>query len=68
MTVTQFCNGNRHAEHKDLPYLTLHTLEQEILKDKKYLVISKEVIDQNSLNMQPGSSFYTVLSLILFQL
>jgi len=30
--------------------------------------MSQEVIDQKSLNLQPASSFYKVLSLILFQL
>jgi hypothetical protein len=35
MTVTQLCIGNKHAEHNDLPYFSLDTLEQEISKQTK---------------------------------
>jgi hypothetical protein len=35
MTVTQLYKGNKHAEHNDLPYFSLDTLEQEISKETK---------------------------------
>jgi hypothetical protein len=35
MKVTQICNGNKHAEHNNLPYFSLDILEQEISKQAK---------------------------------